>query len=191
MTKLLSILFAFAFTATAQAQSDETIRLNQTGMYPNQEKVAVIEAPKAGKITIRNAASGKTVAKAKVLRNATSPWSGKQRTLVDFSSLKTPGQYVLSANGHEQAFTVKENALREVTTAAIKSYYLMRSGCEIEEQYAGEYARPLGHADTRVMIHPSAATTERPAGSYIVSPLGWYDAGDFNNTSLTPPIPWP
>ena len=180
MTKLLSLVFAFAFTATAQAQSDETIRLNQTGMYPNQEKVAVIEAPKAGKITIRNAATGKTVAKAKVLRNATSPWSGKQRTLVDFSTLKTPGQYVLSANGHEQPFTIKENALREVTTAAIKSYYLMRSGCEIEEQYAGEYARPLGHADTRVMIHPSAATTERPAGSYIVSPLGWYDAGDFN-----------
>ena len=56
----------------------------------------------------------------------------------------------------------------------------MRSGCEIEEKYAGEYARPLAHADTRVMIHPSAASAERPAGSYIISPLGWYDAGDYN-----------
>ena len=180
MTKLLSVVFAFAFSATAYAQADETIRLNQTGMYPDQEKVAVIEGAKASKISIRDAATGKTVAKARVLRKATSPWSKKQRTVVDFSLLKTPGQYVLCANGHEQPFVIKENALREVTTAAIKSYYLMRSGCEIEKQYAGEYARPLGHADTRVMIHPSAATAERPADSYIVSPLGWYDAGDYN-----------
>ena len=99
MTRLLSLAFALAVTATAHAQADETIRLNQTGMYPNQEKVAVIEAPKASKITIRDAATGKSVAKAKVLRKATSPWSSKQRTVVDFSALKTPGQYILSANG--------------------------------------------------------------------------------------------
>ena len=180
MTRLLSLAFALAVTATAHAQADETIRLNQTGMYPYQEKVAVIEASKASKITIRDAATGKSIAKAKVLRKATSPWSSKQRTVVDFSALKTPGQYILSANGHELPFLIKDDALREVTTAAIKSYYLMRSGCEIEKQYAGEYARPLGHADTRVMIHPSAASEQRPAGSYIISPLGWYDAGDYN-----------
>ena len=38
----------------------------------------------------------------------------------------------------------------------------------------------LGHADTRVLVHPSAASPLRPAGTVISSPLGWYDAGDYN-----------
>ena len=143
MIRLLSLLLVLAATTAAHAQADETIRLNQTGMYPNQEKVAVVEAAKVKSISIKDASTGKVVVKNKVLRKAVSPWSGKQRTVVDFSNLTTPGQYVFSVNGHEQPFIVKENALQELTTAAIKSYYLMRSGCEIEEKYAGEYARPF------------------------------------------------
>lgn len=30
------------------------------------------------------------------------------------------------------------------------------------------------------MVHPSAATPKRPAGTIISSPKGWYDAGDYN-----------
>ena len=30
------------------------------------------------------------------------------------------------------------------------------------------------------MIHPSAVSPGRPAGTIISSPLGWYDAGDYN-----------
>ena len=179
-TRFLSFIIAFAASSAVWAQADETIRLNQTGMYPQQEKTAVIETAKPGKISIRDAATGKTVLKAKVSRTSTSPWSGKKRAVVDFSRLTAPGQYILSVDGHEQPFYIKEHALRDLTVSAIKSYYLMRSGTAIEKQYAGEYARPLGHADTRVMIHPSAASAERPAGSYIISPLGWYDAGDYN-----------
>ena len=180
LKRYFSFILALTASSAVWAQADETIRLNQTGMFPQQEKVAVIENEKTKKIAIRDASSGKSVGKAKVLRTATSPWSGKKRTVIDFSRLTAPGQYVLSVDGHEQPFTIKEHALRDVTSAAIKSYYLMRSGAVIEKQYAGEYARPLAHADTRVMIHPSAASPERPAGSYISSPLGWYDAGDYN-----------
>lgn len=179
-TRFFSFIVALTASTAVWAQADETIRLNQTGMFPQQEKVAVIESDKTGKIAVKDAATGKAVTKVKVMRVATSPWSGKKRTVADFSRLITPGQYVFCVNGHEQPFTIKEHALREVTTSAIKSYYLMRSGTVIEQQYAGEYARPLGHADTRVMIHPSAASPERPEGSYISSPLGWYDAGDYN-----------
>ncbi|MEJ7682861.1 MAG: glycoside hydrolase family 9 protein [Segetibacter sp.] len=35
-------------------------------------------------------------------------------------------------------------------------------------------------ADTAVYIHPSAASKERPAGTKISTPGGWYDAGDYN-----------
>jgi endoglucanase len=179
-TRFLSFIIALGASSAVWAQADETIRLNQTGMYPQQEKTAVIETAKPGKISIRDAATGKTVLKAKVTRTSTSPWSGKKRAVVDFSRLTAPGQYILSVDGHEQPFYIKEHALRDLTVSAIKSYYLMRSGTAIEKQYAGEYARPLGHADTQVLVHPSAASESRPEGSVISSPLGWYDAGDYN-----------
>ena len=50
----------------------------------------------------------------------------------------------------------------------------------IEEPFAEGYARPAGHPDTLVLVHPSAATDERPANTVIAAPGGWYDAGDYN-----------
>ena len=50
----------------------------------------------------------------------------------------------------------------------------------IEEPYAEGYARPAGHPDDHVLVHASAATEDRPAGTVISSPGGWYDAGDYN-----------
>ena len=158
------------------------IRVNQVGMYPNQEKTAVIEGVvSAGKVKITNAQTGKTVAaKVKVLRTATSPWSKKKRTVVDFSRLTQPGKYVIRCGNESAAFSISDEALCEVTEGALKAFYLNRTGMPIEEKYAGAYARPLGHPDTLVYIHPSAASLGRPAGSTISSPYGWYDAGDFN-----------
>lgn len=171
---LLGALFLVPTTMSAQ------IRLNQVGMYPNQEKTAVIEgAVKAGQVKITNA-NGKTAVKAKVLRTTVSPWSKKKRTVVDFSQLTTPGQYTIRCGQASETFTISDQALRDLTKGTLKSFYLNRSGMPIEAKYAGPYARPLGHPDTLVYIHPSAASLGRPAGSTISSPYGWYDAGDFN-----------
>ena len=88
---LLGALFLLPTTLFAQ------IRVNQVGMYPNQEKTAVIEGVvSAGKVKITDARTGKSVAKAKVLRTATSPWSKKKRTVIDFSGLKQPGKYLIT-----------------------------------------------------------------------------------------------
>ncbi len=170
------LLFGTLFVPTVtQAQ----IRLNQVGMYPNQEKTAVIEG-KAKSVTIKDAATGKKTVKPRVLRTATSPWSKKQRTVVDFSALTKPGTYTISSGSESATFTISDNALRDVTAATLKAFYLIRSGMAIDKQYAGVYARPVGHPDTEVLIHPSAASLGRPAGSKISSPGGWYDAGDYN-----------
>ena len=157
------------------------IRLNQVGMYPTQEKVAVIEGTvSAGKVKITNAQTGKTAVKAKVLRKAISPWSRKVRTVVDFSPLSQPGDYIIRCGSEQAPFTVGQHALREVTKATLKAFYLNRTGVAIDAQYAGQYARPLGHPDTLVYIHPSAVSPGRPAETTISSPFGWYDAGDYN-----------
>ncbi len=170
------LLFGTLFVPTAtQAQ----IRLNQVGMYPNQEKTAVIEGT-AKSVTIKDAATGKKAVKPRVLRTATSPWSKKQRTVVDFSALTKPGTYTISSGSESATFTISDNALRDVTAATLKAFYLIRSGMAIDKQYADAYARPVGHPDTEVLIHPSAASLGRPAGSKISSPGGWYDAGDYN-----------
>lgn len=170
------LLFGTLFVPTVtQAQ----IRLNQVGMYPNQEKTAVIEGT-AKSVTIKDVATGKKAVKPRVLRTATSPWSKKQRTVVDFSALTKPGTYTISSGSESATFTISDNALRDVTAATLKAFYLIRSGMAIDKQYAGAYARPVGHPDTEVLIHPSAASLGRPAGSKISSPGGWYDAGDYN-----------
>ena len=171
------LLFSTLFVPTVtQAQ----IRLNQVGMYPNQEKTAVIEGT-AKSVTIKDAATGKKAAvKPRVLRTATSPWSKKQRTVVDFSALTKPGTYTISSGSESATFTISDNALRDVTAATLKAFYLIRSGMAIDKQYAGAYARPVGHPDTEVLIHPSAVSLGRPVGSKISSPGGWYDAGDYN-----------
>ena len=177
MTKtIITLLFGTLFVPTVtQAQ----IRLNQVGMYPNQEKTAVIEGT-AKSVTIKDAATGKKAVKPRVLRTATSPWSKKQRTVVDFSALTKPGTYTISSGSESATFTISDNALRDVTAATLKAFYLIRSGMAIDKQYAGAYARPVGHPDTEVLIHPSAVSLGRPAGSKISSPGGWYDAGDYN-----------
>src|ERR1700712_3604614 len=50
----------------------------------------------------------------------------------------------------------------------------------LETTYAGNWNRAGGHPDTVVIIHPSAASPNRKAGSFISTPGGWYDAGDYN-----------
>ena len=172
---IVGTLLILPTCATAQ------IRLNQVGMYPQQEKTAVIEGKvSAGQVKITSAQTGKTAAKARVLRTATSPWSKKQRTVVDFSRLTQPGDYIIRCEKWSAPFTISANALEAITKGTLKTFYLNRTGIAIDEKYAGEYARPLGHPDTLVYIHPSAASTGRPAGSCISSPYGWYDAGDYN-----------
>jgi endoglucanase len=173
---LLSALMLPCVGASAQ------IRVNQVGMNPQQEKVATIEGlADVSHVKIVDA-KGKTVdVQPKMLRIAKSPWSDKERTVVDFSELKQPGRYMLKYGKQTSpAFTIQENALEDVTKAAIKAFYLIRSGMPIEKQYAGKFARPLGHPDTKVLVHPSAVSEGRPAGTVISSPGGWYDAGDYN-----------
>lgn len=178
-TLILSAIFAVTASAT-MAQQTETIRMNQVALYPSQQKTAVIEAPAAKNVSVKNLATGKKVGKARAVRKSVSPWSGKQRTIVDIANITAPGTYELSANGATQQFVVKNDALTDITKASLKAFYLIRSGVEIETQYAKEYARPLGHADTQVIVHASAVSPGRPEGTVISSPLGWYDAGDYN-----------
>src|SRR5262245_60509806 len=102
--------------------------------------------------------------------------------IADFSSFKTVGKYVLYVQGAgaSHPFVIDKHAQHAVAVSGLKGYYYQRVSMPLDEKYAGRWARPAGHPDTAVLIHPSAATEKRPAGAVISSSGGWYDAGDYN-----------
>lgn len=173
-------LFLLAVPLAATAAND-TIRVNQLGYYPHQEKIAVTDCRDIKTFTITNTSTGQTVFSGKPLYSASSEWSDKVRTILDFSPLKVPGNYQLTIDGkYTVPFSISNQALLPLSRAALKAFYYQRCSLPIEETYAGKWTRPAGHPDTQVIIHASAASFERPAGTVISSPKGWYDAGDYN-----------
>ena len=86
----------------------ETVRLNQLGYYPRQEKVAVVNTGEVREFTIVDAATGNRVFSGKPGYTASSAWSDKNRTILDFSDITAPGNYFLMVNGDSVAFEIKE-----------------------------------------------------------------------------------
>ena len=179
-TKHVAMVLMAALVLPMQAQKKSEIRLNQVGYYADEEKVVVIDGKNPGSSLSVTDAQGNVVLRPKVVRKALSPWSKKQRFIVDVSELRTPGQYTIATKDDKACINVGSRVLHDVAVASLKMFYLMRTGTPILKPYAAEYARPAGHPDTHVLVHPSAASINRPAGSVISSPLGWYDAGDYN-----------
>ena len=167
----------FVSACAAHAQIDIEIRRNQVGCYPAQEKVIVVEGLNPqGKVQITTP-KGKKV-KPAAIHEAVSQWSEKKRYIVDLGQLTATGRYHISVSKQQCDLVVAERPYQAIAKASLRLFYLIRSGVAIE--MGGEYNRPLGHPDTHVLVHPSAATELRPAGTVISSPYGWYDAGDYN-----------
>ena len=166
----------------AGADAMGAIRVNQLGFPPQAEKLAVITATAATSFEVVAADTGKTVFRNQL--GAPALWKPSDETvrLADFSALTAPGEYRLKVNGEplSDRFTIRADAYRDLNAASIKAYYLNRASIPLPAQYAGVYARPAGHMDDKVLVHASAASKQRPEGTVISSPKGWYDAGDYN-----------
>ena len=162
------------------------IRLNQVGFAPHQEKTATIvlsnlQSP-ISNCYIANIA-GDTVWRGQASETMLNPVSGKPCQMVDFSDLTACGDYTLYVENDQISnlkFQISNRPYRELTRKALRAFYHQRASMPTEEPFAEGYARPAGHPDDHVLVHPSAATDGRPAGTVISSPGGWYDAGDYN-----------
>ena len=176
---LTSMTLLTAVTMLASSEKNP-IKVNQVGYLTHESKIATIEPEAKSKSFLIRDQEGKTVWRTKQATTKKSPFSSKIRQEIDFSSITKPGRYTLVAGRHQQSFIISSDPYTEALKASIKGYYYQRSGESLERKYAGEYARPAAHLDTHVMVHPTAATTKRPAGTIISSPKGWYDAGDYN-----------
>ena len=181
MKKVILTTMALLTALTMPASSVKNpIKVNQVGYLTHESKIATIEPEAKTKSFLIRDQEGKTVWRTKHATTKKSPFSSKTRQEIDFSSITKPGRYTLVAGRHQQSFIISSDPYTEALKASIKGYYYQRSGESLERKYAGEYARPAAHLDSHVMVHPSAASPKRPAGTIISSPKGWYDAGDYN-----------
>lgn len=177
------ILISIAlFTGCTYAQPN-AIRLNQLGFYPGAPKIAVVtgEIP-ATRFFILSYGKNDTVCRGQLSEQLQSANSSVKTRIADFSSLKRRGVYVLYVPGLpvSYSFHIGYHAANQVALASLKAFYYQRVSMPLEANYAGKWARLAGHPDTAVFIHPSAAAVDRPAGTVISCPGGWYDAGDYN-----------
>ena len=182
----LIITCACALMGCKHSLSSPEIRINQVGFAPQQEKTATIDVCTADAVPCSVyilSELGDTVWTGHASATMLNPISGKPRQIVDFSSLTTPGTYTIHTTHYSlltTPFTITPRPYRFLTRQALRAFYHQRSGIATEEPFAEGYARAAGHPDDTVLIHPSAATKERPANTIIASPGGWYDAGDYN-----------
>lgn len=162
---------------------DESIRLNQLGFYPKQQKIAVVlNHEEAEDFVIWSLDEKEIVFEGKLAKETNRTFSGLNSRIADFSLFTEEGNYVfvLSGSGKSHPFHIRTAVNSELGKASIKAFYYQRASMELDEPHAGIWARQLGHPDDQVMIHPSAASASRKAGDIVSSPYGWYDAGDYN-----------
>lgn len=162
-------------------EGNTIIRLNQVGFYPGASKIAIIAAERTGKFYIQSPA-GKMVFTGVLKPASQAAFSGKFTAIADFSAFNKPGKYILGVPdlGKSYVFEIKPAVHRYLAGGTIKAFYFQRASVPLAETYAGTWHRPAGHPDDKVLVHPSAASEKRPAGTVISCPRGWYDAGDYN-----------
>lgn len=182
--RILLFTFIFShFTLMSLAQStSQNIRLNQVGFLPNSKKIAAIIDTESDSFRITTSDLSSTAYRGQCLPPAYYASSDENVRIADFTLLQTPGNYVLIVDdlGKSIPFSIKNDAFTALSKASIKAFYYNRASTPLLSEHAGVYARASGHPDTAVIVLPSAASSNRPAGTIISTPGGWYDAGDYN-----------
>jgi endoglucanase len=161
----------------------ERIKLNQVGFYTYAPKIAVVTGNiSAVNFSIVSADTKNTLYQGELSEENNSHYSTTKTKIANFSAFQKKGAYILviPGVGDSYVFQISNAVHHNVAIAALKGYYFQRVSMPLIPKYAGKWQRAAGHPDTVVNIHPSAATLQRPAGSVISCPGGWYDAGDYN-----------
>ncbi|KXI27078.1 glycoside hydrolase family 9 protein [Paraglaciecola hydrolytica] len=157
------------------------IHINQLGFLPQDHKIAVVANRQQGSFNLLSEDTQQVVFKGSLSAKGDWPLSGENVSLADFSSHKQTGKYRLELEDGSQSvpFAINQNVYSQIHDASLKAYYFNRASTDLPEQYAGQWARAAGHPDEQVMVHSSAASKDRPEGTVISAPKGWYDAGDY------------
>ncbi len=193
-------------TSTDDERQYPMVKVNQVGYYCNDEKTARVSYfEKFGSLNgktyeIVNAETDEVVY-SDTLPDAVyeEKFSGEMVHTFNFDALTTPGNYYIRISDtgfdssvmspYDKANGLKTNTLTSVTfeisndvygdllNDLTKYYYYQRQGIEIEEEYAGIFARENLHPDD-ITVKKWSDRDNPDAETFDVSG-GWYDAGDY------------
>jgi endoglucanase len=131
--RFLRILFIGLITLQSMAcqkeeaaqRTEDKIRLNQIGYYPQAEKKAVVMSEQASTFTVQDVGSGEVVWKGTLGENRVNPYSKKISRIADFSGLQQQGSYVLQVDGMGRSypFQIREQVHLDLTKAALKGFF--------------------------------------------------------------------
>ncbi len=179
-----TILFMLVIISAAaiSQQRSEQILVNQIGYYPYAPKVAAIRDFNTDVFHIATPDLTDTLFTGSAHGPKSEVYSEAETWLADFSEFTQTGVFVVVVPGlgYSWPFEIATGVQAPLAEASLKAFYFQRMSTPISREFGGKWARPAGHPDDDVMVHASAATENRPEGTIIAAPKGWYDAGDYN-----------
>ncbi len=167
-------------------QSYAAIKVNQVGYRPDGIKQALVSGfdgsfplVNGDTFMIKSASDGSVVfeGQLRLVAELDRYASGERVLEADFSALDQTGEFVLSVDSDaipdSVPFEIDPNVYGPLVTDTMRYFYLQRSGIELTPEFAGDFARPVGH--------PQDAQAEFRSGLYGPRDVsgGWYDAGDY------------
>ncbi len=166
--------------------AERHVSLNQLGYFANAPKYAMLAGTGSNGTVwvLTDAATGEQVTAGLTSPGRLDAASGDYVQVVDFSAVTTPGTYVLMIDTvMSDPFRIADDLYAQLPIDAARYFYLNRSGIELEEAYAGAWARAAGHmTDDDVTCwrgtDPQGVAWE--GCDYSLNARGgWYDAGDY------------
>lgn len=168
------------------AAPGQKISVNQVGYFTDAPKIGAFASErKTPQAWLLKDANGQTVLSGNTVVKKYDRASGDIVHQVDFSAYVTPGKgYTLEAGGlTSDPFEIGSGLYSGLKLDALRYFYLSRSGLELEERFAGAWARPAGHvSDSKVGCYAGVDSVGKQwsACPYSLNALGgWYDAGDY------------
>lgn len=161
MKVLLPLVLLITSFSLAEAQRlSESIHLNQIGFYPQAPKIAVVTEGEPDYFYVLSPDFSDTLYTGQLSSIREAPNSGERVRVADFSDFNEPGTYIIwiTKLGYSYPFTIKPSVYEDAAKASLKGFYFQRMSAPISYEYGGKWARPAGHPDTLVVVHPSAAT---------------------------------
>ncbi len=149
------------------------IYCNQVGYLPQRSKTAVMTAGSRFQIVRRFGAEEQIVLEGNGESKGFDDSSGDTVTAVDFSSITEPGAYYIRNDADEAShtFRIGQDVYEPLQRDLLKALYYQRCGCELKEEYAGEYTHPCCHMEDAVLWEDNSVVREVKGG--------WHDAGDY------------
>lgn len=161
-----------AYADSVARASEAEVAYNYLGYNPNASKRIVLKSGIASDVYFKNTA-GDSVFGVTPAKPAFDALSGDTVQIVDFSELKTPGNYTVwqGSSKIHRGVKIGENSLDTVLMEALAFFYSQRASAEIAGN--GVY-RSKGHPDNPVVLHTSLGEN-----GTIGASEGWYDGADY------------